>query len=176
VQFSAVNLSGNTQLSSGFAEERGEEQEERLWLSSCESEGLKVMNRGKTSFSLDRRAAHREEFEPIEIKSLTSLDHLTLLARHGVIVEASKSGFLLHIDRKEIVPKQFKNQLSLQEIEGDRVFLMIDLMNLEISGRIARTKRIAKDLYEVAIDYSDDAPEYWREILLDMLPRQTDYD
>jgi len=65
--------------------------------------------------------------------------------------------------------------LSLQELEGDRVILMIDPLNLEIGGKIVRTKRITKDLYEIAIDYSDDAPEYWRECLLDLLPRETDY-
>lgn len=124
----------------------------------------------------DRRIAPREEVEPIEIKAFTSLDHMTLVSRKGYLVEASSTGFLLQIERSELVPKQFKNQLSLDALVGDKIMLMIDPMNLEMSGRVARTKRLTKDLFEIAIDYSEDAPEYWRELLVDMLPRGKDYD
>lgn len=126
--------------------------------------------------STDRRIAPRETVEPIEIKGFTSLDHMTLLSRTGHIVEASTTGFLLNVRRQDLVPKQFKNELSLEALLGDRVILMIEPMNLEMGGKIARTKRLTKDLFEIAIDYSDDAPEYWREILVDMLPRGSDYD
>lgn len=124
----------------------------------------------------DRRIAPREELEPIEIRGFTSLDHMTLLSRSGYIVDASKSGFLLQIERKALVPKQFRDTLSLDVLIGDKVILMIDPLNLEIGGKIARTKRVNKELYEIAIDYSEDAPEYWREALLDMLPRPGEVD
>jgi hypothetical protein len=124
----------------------------------------------------DRRIAPRENVDPIEIRAFTSLDHMTLLSRRGFIVEASTTGFLLHVERKDLVPKQFRDNLSLDVLKGDHVILMIDPMNLEMSGVIARTKRVTKDLYEIAIDYSDDAPEYWRECLVELLPRGTDYE
>ncbi|RYZ64069.1 MAG: hypothetical protein EOP05_12830 [Proteobacteria bacterium] len=101
---------------------------------------------------------------------------MTLLSRTGYIVEASTTGFLLNVNRKDLVPKQFKNELSLEALLGDKVILMIEPMNLELSGKIARTKRLTKDVFEIAIDYSEDSPEYWREILVDMLPRAADYD
>lgn len=126
--------------------------------------------------SSDRRIAPRESVDPIEIRGFTSLDHMTLLSRTGYIVEASTTGFLLNVNRKDLVPKQFKNELSLEALLGDKVILMIEPMNLELSGKIARTKRITKDIFEIAIDYSEDSPEYWREILVDMLPRAADYD
>lgn len=126
--------------------------------------------------STDRRIAPRETVDPIEIRGFTSLDHMTLLSRRGFIVEASTTGFLLNVSRKDLVPKQFKNELSLEALLGDKVILMIEPMNLELSGKIARTKRLTKDLFEIAIDYSEDSPEYWREILVDMLPRGADYE
>ena len=124
-----------------------------------------------TNAALDRRYSPREEVEPILIKAFTSLDHLTLISRTGVIFDASKTGFLLQIERKEIAPKKFRDVLSLDALVGDQVMLTIDKMNLEIGGRIARTKRLNKDVFEIAIDFSEDAPEYWRECLLDLLPR-----
>lgn len=123
----------------------------------------------------DRRIAPRETVDPILVRAFTSLDHMTLLSRKGAIVEASTTGFLLQVERKEIVPKEFQKELSLDGLLGDKVMLMIDAMNLEIGGRIARTKRLTKDLFEIAVDYSEDAPEYWREILVEMLPRGRDY-
>ena len=124
----------------------------------------------------DRRYAPREKVDPIEIKGFTSLDHMTLLSRIGHIVDASKTGFLLHVERKNLVPKKFRETLSLAELEGDRVILMIEPLNLEITGKIIRSKRITKELYEIVIDFSDDAPEYWRECLVEMLPRASDYE
>ncbi len=125
---------------------------------------------------VERREAPRENLDPIPIRGLTSIDHMTLLSRSGFIVNASKTGFLLHVARKCLVPEKFRNALSLSELEGDRVILVIDPLNLEISGHIARTKRLNKETYEIVIDYSSDAPEYWREVLVEMLPRPSDYE
>ncbi len=130
----------------------------------------------KNSGSSDRRIAPREAMDPIQIRAFTSLDHMTLVSRKGAIVEVSTTGFLLQIERKELVPKQFQKELSLDVLIGDKVILMIDVMNLEIGGKVARTKRLTKDLFEIAVDYSEEAPEYWREILVDMLPRGKDYE
>ena len=114
--------------------------------------------------------------DPIEIRAFTSLDHMTLVSRRGFIIEASTTGFLLHVERKDLVPKQFRDTLSVDVLTGDQIMLMIDPLNLEISGKIVRTKRVTKDLFEIAIDFSEDAPEYWRECLIDMLPRGADYE
>ena len=115
--------------------------------------------------------ALRENLEPLSIRGLTSIDHMTLLARRGWMVEASTTGFLLEVERRDLAPKVFRDSLSLKEIEGDKVYLMIDAMNLEIGGIIARTHRINKDRWQIAIDFREDAPEYWRECLVELLPR-----
>lgn len=133
------------------------------------------MAKSNNAQAYDRRVAPREKLAPIEVRGLMSLDHLTQISRHAVIVEASKTGFLLNINRKDLIPKQFRDAISLAELEGDQLLLTIDPMDLEISGRIARTKRLDKETYEVAVDYSEDSPEYWREALMDMLPRSSDY-
>ncbi len=123
----------------------------------------------------ERRIAPRENLDPIKIKGLMSMDHRTLLSRDGAIVNASKTGFRLLVERKNLIPPEFRDALSLAELEGDQVVLTIVPMDLEISGKITRTKRVNKEVYEVCVDYSEDAPEYWREALMDMLPRASDY-
>lgn len=124
-----------------------------------------------TTSSSNTERALREDLEPLPIRSLTSIDHMTLLARQGWLVEASTTGFLLEVERKHLAPKVFRDSLSLKELEGDRVYLTIDAMNLEIGGTITRTHRLSKDRWQIAIDLRDDAPEYWRECLMEFLPR-----
>lgn len=124
----------------------------------------------------DRRIAPREKLEPIQVRGLTSLDHKTQVSRNAHIVDASTTGFLMHVARKDLVPKEFREALALTELEGDRVILTIDPLNLEIAGKIARTRRLNKDMYEICVDFSADAPEYWRAALVDMLPRRHDYE
>lgn len=120
--------------------------------------------------------ALRENLEPLSIRGLTSIDHMTLLARRGWMVEASTTGFLVEIERRDLAPKVFRDSLSLKEIEGDKIYLTIDAMNLEIGGIIARTHRINKDRWQIAIDFREDAPEYWRECLVELLPRPGGFD
>jgi hypothetical protein len=115
--------------------------------------------------------ALRESLQPLSIRGLTSIDHLTQLARQGLLLEASTTGFLLEIERRDLIPKVFRESLSLKDLEGDKVYLMIDAMNLEVSGVITRTHRISKDKWQIAIDFRDDAPEYWRECLIELLPK-----
>jgi hypothetical protein len=96
---------------------------------------------------------------------------MTLLARKGFLIEASTTGFLIEIERRDLAPKTFRDSLSLKELEGDKVYLMIDAMNLEVGGVITRTHRVTKDRWHFAVDFREDSPEYWRECLLELLPK-----
>lgn len=129
-----------------------------------------MADRKKENANKDHRAL-RENLEPLSIRGLTSIDHMTLLARRGWLVEASTTGFLIEIERRDLAPKTFRDSLSLKELEGDKVYLMIDEMNLEMGGIIARTHRVNKDRWQIAIDFREDAPEYWRECLIELLPK-----
>ncbi len=123
----------------------------------------------------EKRVAPRMDLEPLEITGLTSLSHMTLLSRSGLIIEASKTGFCLHVNRHDLIPKTFRESLSLHALEGDRVMLTIPQMNLELAGTVKRTARLGKETFELGIDYTDDAPEYWRECLVDLLPRPGEF-
>ncbi len=117
-----------------------------------------------------KRSAKRKIVASVSVSNLTSLEHFESIARWGHLVDVSSSGFLLHIDRQDLIPKDLRQNLSLEDIEGLDVSLMIDPMELEISGNIVRTRYVGKGLFEIAIDFTQDAPEYWRECLCDLLP------
>lgn len=129
---------------------------------------------GSTKYN--RRVAPRKEVSPIHISYLTSLDDFAKIAKNCEIVEASSTGLLLLIRRDDLIPSALRKTLTLDVLIGDRVFMHLEEMNLEVSGVITRTQLLGKKGFYVAVDYSDEAPEYWRECLMDLLPKPGELD
>lgn len=117
-----------------------------------------------------RRGATRKDITPLSVTSVNSMENLAKITKGGSIVEASTSGFLMLVQRDELVPVEFRRNLNLDALIGEKVMIHLSDLNIEISGRIARTRFAGKGGFEIGIDYSDDAPEYWRECLVDLLP------
>ena len=120
------------------------------------------------------RAAPRKglgkDLTKLTIDAFSSLDSLQRLAKSGQIIEASSSGILIKFKRSDFVDKDLKSNLNIDHLIGKNVYFNIHEMNLEISGKVARTKFLGKEGFLIAIDYTADAPEYWRECLMDLLP------
>lgn len=123
-----------------------------------------------------RRISPRKELATVLVSYVASMDDLAKIARNCEILDASASGLLLLIKRKDLVPQALRSNLTLDSLIGDRIFLRIEDMNLEISGKITRTKFLGKAGFHVAIDYTEDAPEYWRQCLADLLPSPGEID
>jgi hypothetical protein len=124
----------------------------------------------------NRRAAPRRDIAPLEISSMSSLENLARVARGGHIIEASTTGFLVMIKREDLVPVNLRKNLNLEELVGMKVLLHLPQMNLEICGVVTRTQLKGKQGFEIGIDYTEDAPEYWRECLLDLLPEPGEFE
>lgn len=130
----------------------------------------------KTKPERKRRIAPRKETTPVHVSSMTALSDFTKILKNGEVVEASSSGLLILVKREDLVPQSLRKNLNIDALVGDNVFLRLEAMNLEISGKVARTQLLGKKGYYIAVDYSDDAPEYWRECLMDLLPRPGELD
>lgn len=128
------------------------------------------------STSANRRSSSRREITPLQVTSFSSLESLAKIARYGEIVEASANGFLLKIRREDLIPVVLRRNLSIDSLVGTTVLLHLPQMNLDISGRVARTQLKGKSGYEIGIDYTEDSPEYWRECLVDLLPAPGEFD
>jgi hypothetical protein len=133
------------------------------------------MSAAKNNSQRDKyRSALRKEINKdvakLTLDSLSSMENLEKLARYGEIVEASATGILIKVERKDFVSKELRSNLNIDQLIGKEVFFNIHEMDLEISGKIARTKFLGKTGFVIAVDYSSDSPEYWRECLMDFLP------
>ncbi len=137
-------------------------------------EKVKKPREKKMSYK-NKRVAPRKEVEPIRVSHMASLNNLAKIARNCQIVEASATGLLLTVLRDDLIPPSLRGNLNLDCLIGDRVFLKLEPMEIEISGEIRRTKFLGKQGFHIAIDYSEDAPEYWRECLMDLLPNPGEF-
>lgn len=127
-------------------------------------------------FFMKRRVASRKEIAGLTASHITSLTHFAVIARRAVLVDASSTGFLLCIHREDLIPKNLRQNLTLDSLRGERIMIRINEMDLEIEGVITRTKMAGKGLFEVGVDFSHDAPAYWREAFMDLLPGPSGFD
>lgn len=118
----------------------------------------------------DRRIAARKVVDYIHVAELTSLSSYSVIAREGVIADASQSGFLLKIDRQQLVPKEFRENLTLEQLIGHQVVMYLPQMNLDLDGTVTRAAHVGRGTFEIAVKFSPDTPEYWRDCLVDLLP------
>lgn len=119
---------------------------------------------------LDRRVAERKVTDEVVVSELTSLSSYNIIAHTGVIIDASASGFLVSLDRKQVAAKELRDSLTLDSLIGHQVVMFLPQMNLDLDGTIVRTEHKGKGRFEVAITFSSDVPEYWRDCLVDLLP------
>lgn len=124
----------------------------------------------------ERRVAARKAVEHIQVAELTSLKQYKVLARAGHIVDASTSGLLMCVNRKDLVPKELRENLSLVEMVGQQVVMYLPQMNLDLDGTVTRADHIGKGNFEIAITFSKEVPLYWRECLVDLLPELGEFE
>lgn len=121
--------------------------------------------------AINKRISSRYNIQPLEIHGMISIGNLTPICDFGVIVEASSTGFKLIVKRKDFCQADLRSTMNIDFLKGTDVSLYIPIMDLDITGQVARTKYVSNKEFEIGVDYSNDAPEYWRECLCDLLPR-----
>ena len=121
--------------------------------------------------AINKRISSRYNIQPLEIHGMISIGNLTPICDFGVITEASSTGFKLIIKREDFCQADLRSTMNIDFLKGTDVSLYIPIMDLDITGQITRTKYVSNKEFEIGVDYSSDAPEYWRECLCDLLPR-----
>ncbi len=124
----------------------------------------------KAQRKVDRRIAERKDIDSVHVAELTSLSSYSVIAREAAIVDASRSGFLMQIRRPDLVSDEYRENLSMDNLVGHQVVMFLPQMNLDLDGTVIRARHVGKGNFEIALTFSDDVPEYWRDCLVDLLP------
>ena len=125
---------------------------------------------------IERRLLERKELDPLEIQGIISTDNLIPIADGGFLVQASIRDFSVEIQRENLCDPVLKKNLNLDKIEGLQVSILIPAMNLDVVGTITQTRYCGDSKFKINIDYSSDAPKYWRECLCELLPSPGEID
>ena len=120
---------------------------------------------------MERRDYPRKLLEPLHVADMQAVDRVLCLATHGTICNASATGLLIRVKRQDLSPEFRRCQLSLDALAGDHIRMTIVEMELTIDGTLVRTHTAALGVWDLAIDCTAHAPTYWRECLVDLLPR-----
>lgn len=125
---------------------------------------------------MELRKNGRKLLDPIHAVDIRVLDTNIVLARYGTIRNTSTTGLLIEVSPDDMSPEITLNKLPLSCIEGQVAVMTIDEMNLQIDGRVVRFCYNAQGALEIAIDFSANAPVYWRECFADLLPTQGEFE
>jgi hypothetical protein len=124
----------------------------------------------KMECNMERRRYTRKFLDPIHVTEIKLVDRSLVVARYGTILNASATGLLIRTSRSDLHPEILQHTSPLETIEGKQAVMKIVEMELEIGGRIVRIRQAEQEAFEIAIDFTENAPTYWRECLVELLP------
>lgn len=123
----------------------------------------------KNRYNVRKQVAH------FKLADLSIFAKYPNFAKRAELLDVSTNGMLISVHRKDLC-KQLKKAFELSDLDGRYMSLKIESMNLDLDALVVRSKSVDKDHFEIALDYSESAPDYWREILFDMLPQGDEED
>lgn len=122
----------------------------------------------------ERIHAFRKEVAEIFVLNIKNVKTQEVLFSRAEVLDISVTGLLLLVKRDEIVALSLRSTLTMSLLHDIRAGFTIEVMDNYIEGIIKRTKSRGRGEFLIAVDFTDDAPEYWRESLVDLLPEKSD--
>ena len=85
------------------------------------------------------------------------------IAYKGFIKNISPSGCLLQFHRDQIQDPKARGSLNWSFLLGQKISFIISLMELEIRGKITRTRFVGEKTFEMVVTLVDEETETWRQ-------------
>ena len=126
----------------------------------------------KKNSTADSRRSHneRKNVAQVDVLNVKNISTGEVYFSRASIVDVSPTGLLLRVRREHILTVALRSTLTWATINNVSVGFTIEVMDTYIEGIVTRSKPEGRGEFLVAIDFRDDAPEYWRNCLVDLLP------
>jgi hypothetical protein len=118
----------------------------------------------------NRAVKYRKNVSQVDVLNVKNVANGDVYFSRATLVDVSPTGLLLRVERENILALGLRSTLTLSTIIGEGVGFTIEIMDTYIEGLITRTKLEGHGIFVVAVDFREDAPEYWRQCLVDLLP------
>ena len=126
----------------------------------------------KNSNAAQSRRSHnqRKNVAQVDVLNVKNISTGEVYFSRASIVDVSPTGLLLRIQREHILTVPLRSTLTWATLVNISVGFTIEVMDTYIEGIITRSKPEGKGEFLLAVDFREDAPEYWRNCLVDLLP------
>src|ERR1700677_2114258 len=122
----------------------------------------------------NRANKFRKAISQVDVLNVKNVSSGEVYFSRAMLVDVSPTGILLRVERENILAMGLRSTLTLSSIIGASVGFTIEVMDTYLEGQVTRTKLEGHGNFVVAVDFRDDAPEYWRNCLVDLLPENDD--
>ena len=129
----------------------------------------------KTVTKTQRRSLRKKTY-PLQISQMVLCDSHTPLTRGGRFIEVSSNGFKVLIERNDFLNPKYSSNLDCSDLIGLDVWIHLADFDLILNGTIQRTRFIGQGKFEFGIDFTHFEPDYWREVLFDLLPNPKEFE
>ena len=121
-----------------------------------------------------REVADRKSVQEVHVLNVKNVSSGEVYFARASVVDVSPTGLLLRVAREDILALSLRSTLTMSIVHDVGVGFTIEVMDTYIEGVITRTKLEGKNGFLCAVDFREDAPEYWRNCLVDLLPESAD--
>jgi hypothetical protein len=129
------------------------------------------MAKNNNDQTVSRRSHNqRKNVAQVDVLNVKNVGTGEVYFSRASIVDVSPTGLLLRVQRDHILAVPLRSTLTWAGLSNVGVGFTIEVMDTYIEGVVARSKPEGKGEFLVAIDFREDAPEYWRNCLVDLLP------
>ena len=134
---------------------------------------MKKISKSEALPKVSRRLqSDRKIVSQINVLNVKNIVSGEVLFARACVIDVSTTGLLLRVKRDEIISHKLRSTLTLSILHGESVGFTIEVMDTYIEGIVTRTKSEGKGDFLAAIDFRDDAPDYWRNCFVDLLPTE----
>ena len=130
--------------------------------------GGRAKQKPPSLISMAARSAHAR---PTSRRTRQSrlLDRKAARRRRGL---DGRRAVVTKVKRDDILSHSLRSTLTLSVLHGVSVGFTIEVMDTYIEGYISRTKAEGRGDFVAAVDFREDAPDYWRQCFVDLLPEE----
>ena len=106
----------------------------------------------------------------IKATSIALAEEEELVVKKAFVSHLSPLGFKLICHSKNFITETLKFQMSCYALWQKELYMYIPDMNLDLEGIVTHVRYIQNGRWEISIEFSPSAPQYWRECLSDLWP------
>ena len=113
---------------------------------------------------------HHTPLKGIKVASIALAEEEKLVVKKAFVSNLSPLGFKLVFHNQNFISDSLKFHLHFYALLQKELCMYIPDMEMDLDGIVTDVRYLEDGKWEVSIEFSPSAPQYWRECLCDLWP------